>query len=392
MGIYYQPRLGIGLIISVLCFYMSLSYGQVKAPVKFVDSSLHASVGNPIRLAFNRVNNYPVASYVTNEVNEPVVNIDDRVLDNLEEKIAKPKERKKLLGYLKLLKVESSSSFTTTRAKFYYRLANTFARLRLYPLAMKCFLKTIPKHQLQAVAPSTTDSLNNSDAQADSDIENNLDIDLKDDSLMASGILNNNQQRSAIKSKPITYQRIHQTFDDGKKAIAYAMLFHVKQPVRGKRKIFVLNNVGHTFITLIKYNADSTYTSVSFGFYPQKDNLLSATPLIPSTSSVFKDDSGHEWDEVLGKFISRRTFTKIQGLILQYNGIKYNLSKNNCTDFGIKAALLAGISIHDTYGTWPLGKGNNPAVTGQSILQHNFDDTNGTSGNIFVDWIDDAAH
>lgn len=291
-------------------------------------------------------------------------------------------DRKHLLGYLKSIRVENNAGASQARARFYYRLANTFARLRLYPLAMKCFLKTMPGQ----VSTNTisADSLKQVMTAADTDLADNdtekyLAINAHDDSLF-------NQRPQPLKSKAITYQRIRQTFDDGKKAVAYAMLFHVKQPVRGKRKIFVLNNVGHTFITLIKYNSDSTYTSLSFGFYPKKDNLLSATPLIPSTSSVFKDDSGHDWDEVLGKFISHRRFERIQGLILKYNGVKYNLSKNNCTDFGLQAAKLAGIGIPETYGTWPLGQGNNPGVTGQSILEHRFFSTDtGSRQPIFMD-------
>jgi hypothetical protein len=316
---------------------------------------------------------------------------DSQFTDNFDDQLSKPQESKQLLTYLKELKVENSSNASQAKARFYYRLANTFARLRLYPLAMKCFLKTIPK---QGSSIIKADSLKqpvtvaDTDDLGDANTEKYLTINSNDDSLInyqSSALAQNN---SPVKSKAITYQRIHQTFDDGKKAIAYAMLFHVKQPVRGRRKIFVLNNVGHTFITLIKYNSDSTYTSVSFGFYPKKNNLLSATPLIPATSSVFKDDSGHGWDEVLGKFISRKRFEKIQGLILKYDGVKYNLSKNNCTDFGIKAAQLAGIGITETYGTWPLGKGNNPAVTGQSILAHQFFTTDGTNAqSIFVNTI-----
>jgi hypothetical protein len=163
------------------------------------------------------------------------------------------------------------------------------------------------------------------------------------------------------------------------------MIFHVKQPVRGKRKIFVLANTGHTFITLIKYNADSTYAAASFGFYPQKNNLLSATPLVPVTSSTFKDDAEHQWDEVVGKFVSKRRFDKILALTKQYNNITYHLSNNNCTDFGLKAASLAGLHIWDTTGKWPLGHGNNPAITGQSILEGKFDNADtGNSNDLFI--------
>jgi hypothetical protein len=74
----------------------------------------------------------------------------------------------------------------------------------------------------------------------------------------------------------------------------------------------------------------------------------------------------------LGKFISKHRFNKILALTRQYRNVSYHLSKNNCTDFGLKAAALAGLDVWGTQGSWPLGHGNNPGVTGQSLLQGNF--------------------
>ncbi|EHQ28653.1 hypothetical protein [Mucilaginibacter paludis] len=383
-----QPLLGAAMICATLFLYSSPAQSQSLASVR-VRSLLKDSSLNHLNsdLAFGQ--GYKVTPSASTGISAEVN--DYKLLDNLNENISKPQQRKQLLAYLKSLKVEHTASTAQAKTKFYYSLANTFARLRLYPLAMKCFLKTIPKTRKEPASQRETSG--EETAYADTDLtdtaaEQYLSINSKDDSLISEKAPAIEKSNAPVKSKAITYQHIHQTFDDGKEAVAYAMLFHVKQPLRGKRKIFVLNNVGHTFITLIKYNSDSTYTSVSFGFYPKKNNILSATPLIPSAPSVFKDDSGHEWDEVLGKFISKRKFEKIQGLILNYNGVKYNLSKNNCTDFGIKAAELAGISIQETYGTWPLGKGNNPAITGQSILEGKFNTTeaDGKKG-LFVDSI-----
>jgi len=270
--------------------------------------------------------------------------------------LTKAEQRKQLITYLK--EVETGNvNYNPARIRRLYYLANLLTRLRLYPLAMKCFFKTMQ---------SETDSLGTA----------NLPITLKDDSLLEKqeNLLGADTDKE-ISSKPISNEKISETFDDGKTAIAYALVFHVKQPVRGKPKIFKLANTGHTFITLIKYNSDSTYAAISYGFYPKKDNPLSATPLIPSTSSTFKDDSEHAWDEVLGKFISKRRFNKILALTRQYHNIAYHLSKNNCTDFGLKAAALAGLKVWDTKGSWPLGSGNNPGVTGQSLLEGKFDNT-----------------
>jgi len=266
------------------------------------------------------------------------------------------KEQKRLLGYLKHLNVPEEQAGYTSRRRFYYRLAGVFAHLRLYPLAMKCFLKTQADDTRQQVS---TDTLHL--------YANGLAIASQDDSVVNKQIVPFPEKE--IKSKKISSSRIHSIFNDGKTAAGYAMLFHVKQPVRGKRKIFLWANTGHTFITLIKYNTDSTYVSASFGFYPSKDQLLSATPFAPSTSSTLKDDSKHQWDEVLGKFISRRRFEKILALTSAYENLDYDLNKNNCTDFGIQAAGIAGIKITETRGRWPMGSGNNPGITGQSILE-----------------------
>ncbi len=268
--------------------------------------------------------------------------------------ISKPQQRKKMMAYLKGLETEDAN-YNEAKVRNLYRLAGIFTRLRLYPLAMKCFFKTMrfDVDSITTGSPAIT-------ASDDSTLEEQVNF-LGPDT------------NKEVKSKAISSDRIVNTFNDGKTAIAYALVFHVKQPVRGKPRIFKLANTGHTFITLIKYNSDSTYAAISFGFYPKKDNPLSATPIIPSTSSIFKDDSEHAWDEVLGKFISKRRFEKILALTQQYNTLAYHLSKNNCTDFGLKAATLAGLDVWETKGSWPLGSGNNPGITGQSIINGKFD-------------------
>lgn len=284
-------------------------------------------------------------------------------------------ERSKLLTYLKKLNIPEDLSNYNTHQKFYYHLAGLFAHLKLYPLAMKCFLKT----QVNATTPPPIEDT----LQVSTE---NLAISSQDDSVINKQSIVQRKEVKEAQSKRINEARIDSIFNDGKTAIAYAMLFHVKQPVRGKRKIFRWANTGHTFITLIKYNTDSTYVSASFGFYPVKDQLFSATPLAPTTSATFKDDSGHKWDEALGKFISSRKFYRILALTKDYSAMKYNLSKNNCTDFGIKAASIAGMKVMETSGKWPLGSGNNPGVTGQSILQGKYFNTDSTEfKHLFVD-------
>ncbi|RXK83140.1 hypothetical protein [Filimonas effusa] len=170
--------------------------------------------------------------------------------------------------------------------------------------------------------------------------------------------------------RPLRLAEITAPFRDEEAGVAYGVLLHIKQPRPGSRKSYALfGNVGHMFITLVKFHDDGSHVSRTFGFYPEKENLLSATPLKPNTASVFKDDEDHSWDELVAKFITRHQFRQVLRKIRQYSRERYHLNKNNCTDFGLSIASISGIAIKDTYGSWPLGKGNDPGDTGQSILE-----------------------
>lgn len=301
-----------------------------------------------------------------------------KVLNDLENSFNKKPNRKDLLLFLRKINADSKLRDTRSGSKLYLHLASSFARLKLYPLVMKCYFKTdLPTDDIYKEGNFIKKENNDSTTLSPQKIVDTLTnakgvLAINDaDSLLLrtdSGLYNHNGKN--IKSKQIKEHDIVSPFDDGKTAVRYAMLIHIQQPVSGKPKIFVkINQVGHTFITLIKYNADSTYVARTFGFYPQKDHLLSATPIFPSTTSEFKNDSLHDWDEVIGKFISKHRFQKILELVKQYDHTKYDLNKNNCTDFGLNVAAISGIKILNTYGTWPLGRGNNPGVAGQSVVQ-----------------------
>jgi hypothetical protein len=273
---------------------------------------------------------------------EPLTNTS--VTDNIDELLsetnglAESKVNRQFSRALKRIRIRDIASQGITDRKAYTRMADLFVRLKLYPLAMKCYLKTLPvvsQSNLHLVNPDATDSFSTE--------KKTLTLNLKDDSLFnqkAEWLENHVNEKC---SEAVGSQRITEAFNDSKTAIAYALLFHVKQPVPGKHKVFHLINTGHTFITLIKYNDDSTFVTRSFGFYPKKDNILSATPLLPSTSSTFKDDGGHNWDELVGKFISHHKFVRILKLVSQFSESDYQLSSNNCTDLAISAATIAGI-------------------------------------------------
>jgi hypothetical protein len=220
------------------------------------------------------------------------------------------------------------------RFRLFSDLARVSARMRLYPVAMRCYY-----HSEQG------------------------GVDLPEDSIYYKEV-------PLSESVPVPVDSIRAAFEDGKEAGAYALLVHVQQPAPGKRKVFVrLGSVGHTFITLIKYNRDNTIVCRTFGFYPHKRGFLSASPVRPTAPSAVKDDSRHDWDETAGKFISSRQFKKIVDALQRYRDRLYNLNHENCTDFGLAIARIGGIGIQDTQGRWPLGRGNNPGCAGQSILE-----------------------
>jgi hypothetical protein len=64
--------------------------------------------------------------------------------------LGKSQDRKQLMGYLKQLELGNSVAENQKNNKALYRFANLFARLKLYPLAMKCFFKTIDRENKKA--------------------------------------------------------------------------------------------------------------------------------------------------------------------------------------------------------------------------------------------------
>jgi hypothetical protein len=260
------------------------------------------------------------------------------------------------------------------RFRFYNDLAKVSARLKLYPLAMKCYYNAVHV----AGEADTTGLVMNEDGYAEASAPDGMGGGAAmawpetggGDSLMTPGGAGPMGAVADVRSEPIKMADLLAAFEDGKEAASYAILVEVKQPVPGKRKSFThINNVGHMFITLIKYNKDGSTVCRSFGFYPHKSSLFSATPFRPHSPSVFKDDAGHDWDEAAGKFISARRFRKIVEIMRSCEGSVYDLNHNNCTDFGLTIARLGGIGIADASGHWPLGRGNNPGSAGQSLLE-----------------------
>jgi hypothetical protein len=351
---------------------------------------LYAQEKQGYSLAAVRINPSVNASYPGSPAVVKDNNNELKVLADLENSFNKKPSRKLLLSFLRELNNNPAIDAKQRGSKLNLHLARLFAKLRLYPLVMKCYFKNnVPEDDIyrkgffirQPGADGDSvrminDSLNNAGLLA---------INARDSLLLKTDSGFYNHDGKNIQSPPVESVDIIDPFEDGKTGVKYALLVHIQQPKSGRPKIFIrLNKVGHTFITLIKYNSDSTYVARTFGFYPDKESLLSATPIFPSADPLFKNDEKHDFDEVVGKFISKRRFQKILQLVKQYNSHPYNLNNNNCTDFGLDAATIGGINILDTYGKWPLGRGNNPAKAGMSLLEGKVVNTDTEDGGLFI--------
>ncbi len=115
--------------------------------------------------------------------------------------------------------------------------------------------------------------------------------------------------------------------------------------------------VGHTFVAI----QQGGVTRV-FGFYPGSG----VNPMNPSASSVLVDDSGHAYHVSIEITVNASQLTNVINTAIGYTGT-YNLNSYNCTDFGIGIAAAAGVTLPDTYGSWPGGGGSNPGNLGQDL-------------------------
>lgn len=288
--------------------------------------------------------------------------------------------------YIRFL--QGNKDLDILNSKTYYNLAILFARMKNYPLALKYFAKSGALESDSLITEKykrnfsvSLSKLNLPQLLTDTTEDNPL-VKVGNDTLSLASI----SKSSGRSREKINYHQIMKSFRPNRKdALGYAVLLHVKQPKYGERKQFLfLNNVGHMFVTLVQFINDTTSICKTFGFYPKKNNFLSATPLMPKTSGTFKDDEHHDWDEMVGRFVSYRQFKEISHMIARYNKSKYHLNKNNCTDFGLCIATIAGINIKDTKGSWPLGGGNDPGDAGQSILEGKILSTAGSNKDLFI--------
>jgi hypothetical protein len=122
-------------------------------------------------------------------------------------------------------------------------------------------------------------------------------------------------------------------------------------------------NVGHTFIS-IKQGLIRRF----LGFYPSSAVDLDN----PSIKGEFENNSAHEYDVSLSLNISQVQLTKLIDYIKMNSTATYDLNSYNCTDFGMQASSIVGITLPSAYGTWGnsvtgSGGGDNPGQLGQNI-------------------------
>ncbi len=168
-----------------------------------------------------------------------------------------------------------------------------------------------------------------------------------------------------VKVKDVTGQ-----YRDGTTGTKYTITVYVDQPGKGgDRDTYEIGlggvDVGHTFVGLSRTNEDGTVTEATIGFYPSEAvNPVSGEI---ETDGAFYDDSGHPSDVSKTMEVTADEFNAALDFMDSQDGAKYNLDKNNCTDFGLNTANATGQKLTDTQGTWQGGGGSNPGDLGQDL-------------------------
>lgn len=295
-----------------------------------------------------------------------------RALEESDQYIASGESQKALIALHKGLQIKNTTDSDTLLSHLYNNMAIVLARYNNFPASMSCFHKAGEieatynyKKRGKRFISQFSYQVNYTRAEAESIINDDI---LE---LMIQAHINQQTLKSSeeIESEPVDLFSIVDAFLDNKVANHYALLVLIKQPIAGQKKTNTgLGEVGHSFISLIKYNEDLSAVNKTFGFYPESGLLIPVNPIAPKAKSVIKDDSFHDWDQLLGKMVSKTQFEQLLEYLDHNISNQYHLSNYNCSDFALTLARIAAIEIQDTEGPWPLGRGDNPAYMGQSVL------------------------
>lgn len=170
----------------------------------------------------------------------------------------------------------------------------------------------------------------------------------------------------------IDANKVREAFNTGKTGKSYQLVIHVDQPGKGgDRDTYEYNkgtDPGHAFVTLNRRNTDGTTDSKTFGYYPYPQSV---NPLASEENGKIRDNFGHEQEVVQTRGITEKNFNDILNFVESKKNTRYDLNINNCTDFVINVAAVAGIKLPRTKGTWPNGGGVNPGDLGQDLRKQN---------------------
>ena len=127
------------------------------------------------------------------------------------------------------------------------------------------------------------------------------------------------------------------------------LVVYVQQPVAGSATTWLREgfgvNTGHAFIGLKDTTA---HTETKAGFYPKE--MGTVTPLSPSITGVVKDDSNHSWNVKQEYKITDDQYNAVLTSISNDKAdpnLQYNLNTNNCTDWVMDTAGIAGVTLPD---------------------------------------------
>lgn len=149
------------------------------------------------------------------------------------------------------------------------------------------------------------------------------------------------------------------------------LTIYVDQPIANQNDSWTSGNgkAGHAFISITQGNLTR-----SWGLYPEGD----ANPFNSNDPHAFGNNSQDEFDVSITVIINHASLLNIIEDTENYN-LNYDLNTNNCTDYVIQTAGLAGITLPDPQSTWPGGGGSNPGAFGQELRTMNL--TNGMTRN-----------
>lgn len=159
----------------------------------------------------------------------------------------------------------------------------------------------------------------------------------------------------------------------------HSITLYVDQPVANSNSTYTINGidveVGHSFVS-IQQILNGVTNIKTFGLYPSEG----VSPDNPSSTPIFFDDGGHNFDVSITIQVSPATFDNVIYYITHINqyigNYNYNLNSFNCSDFALNVFNISGAGVPDTTGTWSLmgetlGSGTNPGNLGQDIRHLN---------------------